>query len=254
MKKQKTPAPPPPPTVADAISAEILRYTSRRNKKDAGKRLIYLAALLFCIVVAVLLIQQLRHSDRRPTDVETSQADPRDRGDPAALPTVTLRVGAYTAGVDIKPGRYLVTAAGGFGSFVVYEPGTKLPEISEVLGFFCETAHVPSIAVTLADKQELVIGGSSLQGAVFTPLATKLLTELTTGVWVVGLDIRPGTYLVSSKNGLAGSVTVFEEDLPVARALLGKGGPKFSESETLTLQEGQMIRIANIPTVLFEKF
>ena len=118
--------------------------------------------------------------------------------------------------------------------------------------FFAEPAHVPSIAVTLVENQEIVIKGETLKGVVFTPLATKTLTELTTGIWVVGLDIKPGTYTASSKNGLNGSVTLFEGDLPIARLLLGSDGLKFSESEKITLQEGQIIRISHIPTVVFK--
>ena len=253
-KKQKAEAAAPSSRAIESLAADVKQYSRRLQKRDAKKRLIYVASLIFCIIVAALFIIQSRHSDKRSTNVKPDKSIVMRRDNTAGMKPVTLHTGTYTAGVDIKPGRYMVTPekGDGYGSFVVYELGTNLPEISEVLGDFSETADIPCIAVTLAEKQKIDIEGAKLKGVTFTPLATKPLKELTTGIWVVGLDIMPGTYIVSSKDARIGSVTVFDGDLPVAELLVGKGGSMYKEYQTLTIKEGQVLHVADTPAVLFK--
>ena len=241
-------------THSQALQSNI-RPPAGLTKSYNKKRNAYLLALLIGIALVLFLIGNTRHLDNPLTNTEKNEVEIAPRESMAGKPPVVLENSPdrYIAGTDIEPGRYMVTTERGYGGFVVYEIGTDYPEISEVIGYFAEPQHVQSIAVTLADTQEIMIYGSKLKRVTFTPLETEFLTELSTGVWVVGLDIEPGTYVVRSKDGRTGSLTLFDGDLPIARVSLGNGGDVFKEYEIITIKEGQIMRISNIPTVVFEK-
>ena len=215
------------------------------------RRRIFLTIIFLAIVLVFLFVRRGRHNDLRSSAIENDWSVLSIREDIAGKETVILGAGTFVAGVDIPPGRYIATTENGFGSFVVYERGTRLPEISEVLGYFAEPAYVPSVALTLVKDQEIKI--TRLAEVIFTPLKTEFKTELTTGIWEVGLDIKPGTYTISSKDGRGGSFNLFEGDKPVARMELGKNRANSKASGTVTLINGQTIRISAIPIVLFEE-
>ena len=225
------------------------------TKSYNKKRNVYLLALLIGILLVLFLIAGARHLDNPLENTEKNEVVVAPRESIIGKSPVVLEKSSdpYVTGVDIEPGRYMVTTGNGYGGFVVYEVGTNYPEISEVIGYFADPHHVPSVAVTLAETQEIMIYGARLNKVTFTPLETALLTELCTGHWVVGMDIEPGTYIVRSKDGRTGNLTLFDGDLPVARVLLGDGGGVFKEHELITIKEGEIIRISNIPTVVFER-
>jgi len=223
-----------------------------KEKLDRHKRKLYLAGVIMMLILAALFISQGRWlRDLMPASPVNNPLPLSERGDISGLETVLLGSGTFTAGTDIPPGRYMATTEDGFGSFVVYEPDTDYVQISEVLGYHSETAHVPAIALTLTEGQRIEI--KKLKEVIFTPLPTKFLTELTAGIWEAGLDVSPGTYTISSKDGLSGVVTVFSGNEPVARFRLGKHGNNYRETDTVTLKEGQTISISGIPTVIFDK-
>ena len=225
------------------------KFKEPREKNKINPRLLYIALLLIALILAVLLIHQMRHYGNKIETIEASSAEIYER-DVDDIESVVLGAGLFTAGTDIPPGRYLVTTEEDkFGSFVVYEPDSNMLQISEMLGSGPDIDYVPNVAVSLIDGQVLEI--KKLRQVTFTPLATELKTELTTGIWVVGIDINPGTYSVSSKNGRSGTLNIFEDDFPVAKSFLGKEGSGFVESDTVILEEGQVIRITKIPTVIF---
>ena len=247
-----------------ADAAEISARKEKEDKlskikfkaKQMDKRKIYTLILVIALILVYLFVRRMRHSDRRPSVTPTqSNSSFSGRVDMTGREPVTLGSGTFIAGTDIPVGRYMLTTTEhDFGSVVIYEPGTKLPEISDTLGYFSDNASVPSIAVTLVENQEFVI--RRLREVTFTPLLTEFRDVLTTGIWEVGLDIRPGTYTISSKDGRLGELTLYEgTPTPVGRAYLGKGengGIKYRESDTITLKEGQTIRISHMPGVVFE--
>ena len=222
-------------------------------KVPLDKRKIYFGVILLLVILIFIFISRLHDRWYVPASVDVSEetVSLTPREDMTGKQNVILGSGTFFAGKDIPVGRYMATVELGYGSFVVYEPGTKLPEISEVLGKIAETAHVENIAVTLVEGQEIEI--KRLSKVIFKPLLTELRTELTTGIWDVGLDIEPGKYTVSSKNGLYGSITVLNGDVPAEEVFVGEHGMRPMESDALTLKEGQTIRISDIPTVIFNK-
>ena len=218
-----------------------------------NKRKIYFGLILTIIILAYLFVRNMRDQDKPPEDVN-EPVSISTRVDMAGKLPVQLVRGDYVVGIDIPAGRYLATTVEhSFGSVTVYELGTKVPEVSEILGVFAEEiAYVESIALTLVEEQEIKIDGIQLKEVIFSPLQTELRTELTTGVWEVGLDIEPGIYRVSSKDGLGGSITLLDGYDPVGRERLGNDEATNKPSAVMTLHSGQTIRIARIPTVVFD--
>jgi len=213
---------------------------------------IYIGIVIIVFILMSIFVSNMRHDDLQPTEKDNSQAIPLSvREDMIGKSPITLKSGNFIVGVDIPAGRYSATTVEyDFGSVTVYELGTKVPEVSEILGFIAETAYVESIALTLIESQEIKI--ERLGHVVFTPLHTELKTELTTGIWEVGHDIKPGTYTASSKDGLSGSIALLSDEDIVAILKLGNGESD-KKSEIVTLKNGQVIRISRIPTVIFEE-
>ena len=231
------------------------RPAAGMTKSYNKKRNVYLLLLLVGILLVLFLISYARHLDDPLENTEKDEVTVAPRGSVAGKSPVVLGSSdePYVAGTDIEPGRYMVTTDRGYGGFVVYEVGTNYPEVSELIGYFAEPHYVPSVAVTLSEDQEIMLYGAKLSKVTFTPLDTVFLTELCTGVWVVGMDISPGTYVVRSKDGRTGDLTLFDGDLPIARVSLGDGGEAFKKYETITIKEGEIIRISKMPTVVFEQ-
>jgi len=218
---------------------------------DRNKRKILLGFLLTIFIIIFLFIQNMRYKE--PKSIEEPppyESTLSIREDITGKKPVLLEKGNYVVGVHIPAGRYSATTPEhSFGSVIVYELDSRVPEVSEIIGVFSETAYVESIALTLTENQEIKLDGSALRSVLFTPLETKFRSELTTGIWEVGLDIEPGTYNASSKEGLLGSITILEDTEPIA-------SERFTDdrkSSVVTLELGQLIRISRIPTVVFDK-
>ncbi|MCL2739933.1 MAG: hypothetical protein FWE47_01885 [Oscillospiraceae bacterium] len=215
---------------------------------DNNKKKILLTGLIAIFILVFLLVGNMRHKDPAEIEENPPYSELSVREDITGKAAVTLGEGDYIVGEKIAAGRYMATNGGNdFGSLIVYELDTNIPEVSEVLGYFSETAYVPCVALTLIDGQRIRI--VKLDNIVFKPLKTELLSELTTGVWEAGLDIEPGTYEVSSKEAVWGSITILEGIKPAGYVRLKEEMPK----GIVTLKAGQTIRISGIPTVVFEK-
>ena len=82
------------------------------------------------------------------------------------------------------------------------------------------------------------------------PVKTELSTELTTGIWDVGLDIEPGNYTISIPDGY-GFVQIFEEGKdPQLFELMG--GELTDSKSQVQLKEGQKVRVSKVSMVKFE--
>jgi len=214
-----------------------------------------LAVILILIILFVLLfLLSKRYLDDTPITPKPTPNEISDIRDITSLSPVSLTSGKFTVGKDIKSGRYAATTGAHLvGVLTVYELDSNLPEISSSLGIFSETSRVESIALSLKEGQVIEI--EKMHFVLFTPLETKLRTELTTGFWTAGLDIEAGTYKITSKDGLYGNIKIFaSDDKAVAAEKLGKSNETEADNSViLTIREGEKIRIFNTPSVLFEK-
>ena len=176
--------------------------------------------------------------------------------DNSSAELTTLFSGTFTVGQDIPAGRYIITGDGQ-GNLFVYSNG--LPIVNEILddgtGMF--GLGVPSVTTDLEDGHEIEISG--INNVIFTPATTEMSTVLTTGSWVVGLDIPVGSYdATPTHSSESGNLFVYSQrGLPVVNEILAGADSDMLdfglgvERIRVNLQHGQTIEISGISSVSF---
>ena len=155
--------------------------------------------------------------------------------------------GKFTVGQDIPAGRYVITGDGSGNLFVYDKNG--LPIISEILGESMGIG-VPSVTTDIEAGNEIEISG--INNVTFTPAVTDSSTKLTTGTWVVGLDIPAGKYDATCDDDKSGNLFVYDGILPIVSEILDKSGMGIGVEKTrVDLKDGQKIQISGMPSVSF---
>ena len=112
---------------------------------------------------------------------------------------------------------------------------------------------VASVTIDLYEGQKIEVSG--LDELVLTPAKTLVRTSLTTGNWIVGLDIQPGRYIVEPVlEGLLkgkGSLLVYDNEIPVVNEYLDASGEIGVKLAIIELKDGQTISISGVPEVKF---
>ncbi|WP_252502308.1 hypothetical protein [Sporosarcina sp. Marseille-Q4943] len=146
--------------------------------------------------------------------------------------------------LNIEAGRYELTGYPS-GNIFIYDKDDNLL-VREIVG---EKAGVPTLTADIDSTFSIFFDGG-YNTINIEPVATMLSTELTAGIWDVGLDIEPGNYTMSIPNG-HGFVQIFEEGTdPRLFELLGGG---LTNSKSLVqLKEGQKVCVSKVPVVYFE--
>jgi hypothetical protein len=181
--------------------------------------------------------------------IEVPAALTRDNSSSKAT---TLGAGTFTVGKDVQPGRYVITAVSGSGNFTVTNPDGSL-WVNEILGNTGMSGMgVPSITSDLGEGDLIEISGISQVN--FTPATTKKSTTLTTGDWVVGVDIPAGSYVATPADAsTSGNFQVLTSDGTIAtNEILGDAGGFGVSNVTVNLSQGDVILISSIPTVNFK--
>ncbi len=169
------------------------------------------------------------------------------RKDNASAKLTTLNPGSYKVGLDIPPGRYAITG-NGTGNFLVFNG--KNPIANEILsdddGF-----GVKKITLDLRKKQKIRIEG--LNNVTFTPAKTKRSNTLSTGTWIVGLDIKAGSYTATCDKGDTGNLIVYDGDVPRVNEILDRSGMDIGVKKVkLKLSDGETIAISKLSSVTFQ--
>lgn len=154
-----------------------------------------------------------------------------------------LGTGSFIVGTDIPAGRYVCSSKSS-GNFIVQDG--QMPVVNEILGG--GDFGVDSVTVDLLNNQ--VINISGMPNVNFKPAETALRTELTTGEWVVGLDIEPGRYICEPLEG-SGNFNVYDGSFPTVNEILGSASGFGVPSVTATLKEGNVVKISGLKTVKF---
>ncbi|MCL2588699.1 MAG: hypothetical protein FWD84_04740, partial [Oscillospiraceae bacterium] len=165
---------------------------------------------------------------------------------PPAPPTHTLHTGTFTVGQDIPVGRYVVTNEGS-GNFIVRDADDRL-YINEILNEEGGPGRhgVTSVTADFGAGYQIEIRG--MRSATFTAATRSLSQTLTTGRWVVGVDIPAGRFDATPAAGDSGNFIVHHENGRLAyNEILGSRVPVLR----VNLQNGQTIRIASLSSVSF---
>ena len=161
-----------------------------------------------------------------------------------------LSTGTFSVGRDIPAGRYIITTSSReAGNFTISRSGRLL--VNEILSDRVDFG-VSSITVDILDWDTITISG--LDRVDFTPAETSLSNILSTGHWVVGLDIEAGDYVVTAIYYDAGNFTVHSGDRLAVNEILTGRSDGFGESIlTITLYDGQLVRISGLNGVNFTR-
>jgi hypothetical protein len=168
--------------------------------------------------------------------------DISDRDNPQVEDTIYFDVNNEEE-FTLPPGRYWFSGEIS-GNIYIYDDEDKLL-IHEIIG-------MPGVMGFTADVDEShTIRIDGLESATAMPWPTETSNELSTGIWHVGTDIEPGTYMVKPAGGF-GHVIILAPygDAQVFEMIGSQASTTESEIE---LEEGQVIRITGISTVEFKR-
>ena len=187
-------------------------------------------------------------SGAEPTQTTASEPGGRDNSGAA---TVTLGAGTFTVGTDVQPGRYVITPGDGQVGNISITSDKDLMLVNDILGISdLLQMGVPSVTTDLTAGDEITI--SNMSDVVFTPAETKLSNTLSAGNWVVGLDIAPGRYVATPGEGQTGNLLISDSTgWPKTNEILGDNNFGGVPSVTVTLNEGDTIKIMGLPNVSF---
>lgn len=160
----------------------------------------------------------------------------------------TLGAGSYIVGSDIPPGRYTVTSSNS-GNLSITDPSDFSGYTNEIVG---GEHGVKSVTIDAKTNQSIKISGTD--SMVFTPAVTELLSSLSSGTWVVGIDIKPGKYTVTAPSG-SGNINITSKNLSsyVNEILTADTSDKYGVTTiNVTLENGNIIRISSLDQVDFK--
>ena len=158
-----------------------------------------------------------------------------------------VETGVYTkegVNVTLRSGRYLISGYPA-GNIFIYDENGELV-IREILGHSGVVGS--SLTVDIEDTYTIFADGG-YDHVSFTPVPTQFSTNLTAGIWEVGLDIEAGEYIVGSEYGL-GYMLIHEKGKePVLHEVIG--GTQAGSKSQVKLIDGQKVRVTGIPSVQF---
>lgn len=146
--------------------------------------------------------------------------------------------------LNIETGRYALTGYPS-GNIYIYDKDNNLLA-QEIVG---DKAGVPTLTADIDSTYSIVLDGG-YNTVTILPVKTELSTELTAGIWDVGLDIEPGDYTISIPAG-HGFVQILEQGKDPRLFELMAGGLTNSKS-LIQLKEGQKVRVSKVSVVTFE--
>lgn len=181
--------------------------------------------------------------------VEEPKEEKKEFVNPAAA--IDLFAGDFTVGVDITAGMYDITTPEGIGNITITtEKG--MPININMLTSSSEQSFglgVTKIHAYLFNDYTISISGLNTVNLVPADLSPK--TELTSGQYLVGLEIVPGTYIASAPDGGFGNFNVTRNGMPIVYEMLGKDDVMGLgvEKVKFTAKEGDYIDISGLNRV-----
>lgn len=195
--------------------------------------------------------EKIEQLPQKPIVTEQNKEGKEDElsKDNSSAKEIKVSAGTFEVGVDVPVGRYVCTGSGN-GNLSIYDG--ELQIVDEMIDSTNEVG-VASVTIDLYEGQKIEVSG--LDELVLTPAKTLVRTSLTTGNWIVGLDIQPGRYIVEPVlEGLLkgkGSLLVYDNEIPVVNEYLDASGEIGVKLAIIELKDGQTISISGVPEVKF---
>ena len=187
--------------------------------------------------------------DEEEDEEEEDEDEDEDEEDPTPRPPsgrVTLSAGDWIVGEDVAQGRFVISGDS-TGSLTIWRGEEFI--MSEILGG--GAFGVSTVNTYLLNGDRIVI--HDINNTIFNPVANRTLSNsLTTGNWVVGVDIAAGTYEATVPSGI-GSFVVFRGSNVLVNEILEDGSQGLSVDHVqVTLIAGDVIMISGVERVNFE--
>lgn len=160
-----------------------------------------------------------------------------------------LYAGKWTVGEDIKPGRYQLTTNQGDSGNIFVDDETGKGLINDILSNK-ENSGLGVASITIDLKEGYTIEIKRLDVVFLNPYETKILTSLSAGTWIAGVDIDPGKYTVTTASNQGNLIIDGPDGTAKTMALLSSD---ITEGVTVALEEGDVIRISNLDVVKFQE-
>lgn len=145
-----------------------------------------------------------------------------------------LSAGDWVVGKDVKSGRYVFRSKQGDGQVYINDDNVDLGR-----KFDNNSGQVSSYTTSL--KKGDKISFDNVNSIQLKPVATrKYRTQLSSGDWLVGKDIKPGRYKLVSKKG---DGQIQDQDLDIDTPLGTKSTKDYYSSYTTTLKKGQLLNV-----------
>lgn len=235
----------------------------RKSRKTTGEKWLNWSAVFLLSGIVLTACQSesdtmTNSTDNNEIEKESevdSEATDKDSDSEATTDisedTISLEEGNYVVGEDLPADRYNITGKGSGNLFI--ENNSASGSVSEVIEDEGLNLGVPSVTVNLIDGAEVEIVG--LEQSIFTPVKDRDASDtLTTGAWEVGTDINEGNYEVIAAGEQSGKVMVYEQGnkIPVYDELIDPKGELASDTLTVELTDGQILRVNVISELLFQ--
>ncbi len=153
--------------------------------------------------------------------------------------------GAFSAGTDVQPGRYTITAGSGSGNFTISAKNGTLMT-NEILGD--STYGVSLIETTILNGDTINISG--LDQVIFTPVERTSRTTLPAGYFIAGIDIPTGSYVATTPSG-SGNFSIYSSSGSLkTNEILGDSEYAVKQVK-VNLNNGDIISISGLNQVVF---
>ncbi|WP_057735653.1 hypothetical protein [Liquorilactobacillus uvarum] len=151
---------------------------------------------------------------------------------------VTLGAGTFKVGKtkDIKPGRYIIKTTNGSGNI-----SDSTGNINIILGQTTDndSGQIDSYTTTLKKGDNVKIEG--IEATSFAPAGKRTYqTQLNAGDWIVGKDIKPGSYVITALQG-SGNIGTDDGDVNEILGTTSDSDAGQVTKVTVNLTRGQVL-------------
>lgn len=171
--------------------------------------------------------------------------------------TVELKNGTYEVGKDLEPGHYTISSKNnkGYIEIKTVEDWSFEEEFGKDYGTE-DKPTIPTITTYLTDGDKVNLDKIDL--VTFEPKHQTYTNPISTGIWIVGKDVKPGKYKIHTtfSHDIGGNFKIFNKDgsLDKEYILAGKEADRPEDTEgTATLKSGQILILNHMYSVSLDK-
>ena len=223
----------------------ILLIISKVNKKSIKPYVISTSITLVLTIIFLVLTIFFHHINERN---KKEMYPPK---------TVELKDGSYEVGKDLEPGHYTISSKNnkGYIEIKTVEDWSFEEKFGKDYGTL-DNATTPTITTYLMEGDKINLDKAEL--TTFKPKHQTFTNPISTGVWIVGKDVKPGKYKIYTtfSHDIGGNLKIFNRDgsLDKEYILVGKDSDRPYDTEgAVTLKSGQILILNHMYSVSLEK-